>query len=271
LKPICHGVPPGSILGPLFFLVYINDLPNVISDMSKPVLYADDTSIIISDKDSLNFKRKIHTVFDVINNWFQTNLLSLNFDNTNFVQSLTKNCHELDLQVSYEDKQIASIHNIKFWGINMDRSLFWKNHTDQLINKLNKSYVIRSIKPFLSLKAIKMVYFSYVHSLLIYGIIFWWNSFYAKSVFKIQTRIIRIVINSGSRDSCRDLFKVLNILPLQSQYIYSTSVFVVMNKGLLKSNSDVHNIQRRKQFDLRMPSSKLTLFQKGAIFGEYDF
>jgi hypothetical protein len=83
--------------------------------MSKTVLYADDTSIIISDKDSINFKIKVYTIFNIINSWFQTNLLSLNFDKTNFVQFLTKNNHELDLQVSYENKQIASIHNIKFF------------------------------------------------------------------------------------------------------------------------------------------------------------
>jgi hypothetical protein len=93
--------------------------------MSKPVLYADDTSIIISDKDSLKFKIKVHTLFDIINNPFQTNSLFLNFDKTNFVQFLTKNSHELGLQVSYENKQqIASIHNITFLGINIDRSLF---------------------------------------------------------------------------------------------------------------------------------------------------
>jgi hypothetical protein len=59
--------------------------------------------------------------------------------------------------------------------------------------------------------------------------------------------------NSRSRDSCHDLFKLVNILPLQSQYIYSISVFVVMNKGLFKSNTDVHNIQTRKKPDLHMP------------------
>ena len=105
--------------------------------MSKPVLYADDTSIIFSDKDSVKFKIKVHAVFDIINDWFKTNLFSLNFDKTNFVQFLTTSSHELDLQASYENKQIVSIHNIKFLGINIDRSLFWKNHTDQLINKLN--------------------------------------------------------------------------------------------------------------------------------------
>jgi hypothetical protein len=124
-------------LGPLFFLLYINDLPNVISDISKPVLYADDTSVIIFDKDSLKFKTKVHTVFDKKNNWFQTNLLSLNFDKTNFLQFLTKNSHELDIHVSYGNKQIVNIYNFKFLGLSMDSSLSWKNHIDQLIYKLN--------------------------------------------------------------------------------------------------------------------------------------
>jgi hypothetical protein len=148
-KPIHHGVPQGSILD------------------------ADDTSIIILDKDSLKFKTKVHTVFDKINNWFQTNLLTLNFDKTNFLQFLTKNSHELDVHVSYENRQIVNIYNIKFLRLSMDSSLSWKNHIDHLIYKLNKScYVLRSIKSILSLESIKMVYFSYVHSLLTYGIIF---------------------------------------------------------------------------------------------------
>jgi hypothetical protein len=92
----------------------------------------------------------------------------------------------------------------------MDSSLSWKNHIDQLIYKLNKScYVMGSIKSFLSLETMKMIYFSYVHSLLTYGIIFWGTSSHVKSVFKIQKRIIGIMTNSRSKDSCRDLFKLL--------------------------------------------------------------
>jgi hypothetical protein len=120
--------------------------------------------------------------------------------------------------VGYENKRIANTYDIKFLGLSMDGSLFWRNHVDQLIYKLNKScYAIRSIEPFLSLKTIRMVHFSYIHSLLTYGIIFWGNSSHVKSVFKIQKRIIRIMTNSNSKDSCRELFKLLNILPLQSQ------------------------------------------------------
>jgi hypothetical protein len=117
-----------------FFLLFINDLPNVISGISKPVLCADDTSIIIIfDTDSLKFKTKFHPVLHKINNWFQTNLLYLNFDKTNFLQFITKNSHELEMHVSYENKQIVNIYNFKFLSLSMDSSLSWKNHIDQLI------------------------------------------------------------------------------------------------------------------------------------------
>jgi hypothetical protein len=173
-------------------------------------------------KDPTKFKIKVNTIFDQINNWFQVNLLSLNFDKTKFLQFVTKISYEIDVQVGYENKQIATTYNIKILGLSMDGSLSWKNHIDQLIYRLNKScYVIRQIKPFLSLKTITMVYFSYVHSLLTYGIVFEGNSSQVKSVFKIQKRIIRIMTTSCSKDSCHDLFKLLNILPVQSQYINS--------------------------------------------------
>jgi hypothetical protein len=81
------------------------------------------------------FKTKVHTVFHTIYNWFQTNLLALNFDKTIFLQFLTKNRHELDIHVSYENKQILNIYNFKFLGLSMDTSLSWKTHIVQLIYK----------------------------------------------------------------------------------------------------------------------------------------
>jgi hypothetical protein len=134
-----HGVPQGSTLGPSFFLLYINDLPKVISDISKPILHADDTSIVIFDKVSEKFKFKINTAFDRINKWFQSNFLSLHFEKTKFLQFLTKNSHEIDIQVSYDNNKIDNTHNIKFLGLIVDTSLSWKNHIDQLVCKLNKS------------------------------------------------------------------------------------------------------------------------------------
>ena len=95
------------------------------------------------------------------------------------------------------------------------------------------TYVIRILKPLLSLEALKTVYFATVHSIISYGIIFWGISTNSKIIFKTQERIIRIITNSTNMDSCRDLFKKLGILPLQSQYIFSLLMFVVKNKDFL--------------------------------------
>jgi hypothetical protein len=83
---IKHSVPQGSILGPLFFLLCINDLLNIIADPLKLVLFADDTSTIITNPSPSKFKEDIENIIDDTNNWFRSNSLSLNFDETYFVQ-----------------------------------------------------------------------------------------------------------------------------------------------------------------------------------------
>ena len=96
---INHGVPQGSILGPLFFLIYINDLLNVTTDPSKLVLFTDDTSIIIANPSPSKFKEDISNVIDNINDWFRSNSLSLNFDKTYFLQFRPKNSHEINIKI----------------------------------------------------------------------------------------------------------------------------------------------------------------------------
>ena len=87
-----------------------------------------------------------------------------------------------------------------------------------------------------------MIYFSYIHSIIAYGIIFWDNSPGSDEIFKLQKRAIRIITNSHSSTSYRNLFKELNILPLHSQYILALAVFVAKNIDDFTANSDIHSI-----------------------------
>jgi len=119
-EPVTHGVLHGSILGTLFFLLYINDLPTIIPDISNPILFAGDTSMIITNSGFHVFKKDIHSIIIQLNRWFKSHLLSLNLDKTHFLQFLTKNSHEIDLQISYENKQISKIHYTKVLGLIID-------------------------------------------------------------------------------------------------------------------------------------------------------
>ena len=89
-KEVQHGVPQGSVLGPLLFLIYINDLSKSISDKSILILFADDTSFIVTNHDDSEFRHKVNEVFNKVNKCFHSNLLMLNYDKTYFLQFQTK-------------------------------------------------------------------------------------------------------------------------------------------------------------------------------------
>ena len=156
----------------------------------------------------------------------------LNYNKKYCLQFLTKTDHEIKMQILFGDRKLATTQSLKFLGLTIDISLTWKYHIGELTTRLNKAcYAIRLTKPFMSLDVLRSAYFLYVHSIVSYGITFWGNSSHSEEIFKIQKRIIRIIMNSSKNVSCQQLFKELNILPIQSQYIFSIILFVIKNKG----------------------------------------
>jgi hypothetical protein len=264
---ITHGVPQGSILGPLLFLLYINDLLQVTNDSSKTVLVADDTSMIITNPNPSIFERSVNKIIQDINEWFNTNLLSLNMDKTLFIQFMTENSSSIDFNIMHGNKKIANVYTTKFLGLILDNTLSWRTHIDAIILKLSSaSFAMKVVKPFLSQDSLKMVYYSYFHSIMTYGLIFWGNSHYSNIVFRSQKRIIRIIVGIRGRDSCREHFNKLKILPLQSQYILSLLLFVVDNGIYYRVNSEIHNINTRNKLSLHLPISNLSVYQKGPYY-----
>jgi hypothetical protein len=115
-------------------------------------------------------------------------------------------------------------------------------------------------------ETLRMVNFAYVHLIMSYGITFWGNQLYSDKIFKIQKRAIRIITNSRVRDSCRELFKKLEIIPLCSQYIFSISIFVIQKKHLFHMNNQIHSFHTRFTTNLHPPTAHLTKFQKAVYY-----
>ena len=108
-QKVTHGIPQGSILGPLLFLIYINDLPKTINDIAKPILFSDDTTILITSPNKRDFELKVTTVLNCINEWFNTNQLSINLDKTHHIQFKTNHNSRSHLEISIKQTNFTHI------------------------------------------------------------------------------------------------------------------------------------------------------------------
>jgi len=183
------------------------------------------------------------------------------------MQFMAKPKLPFDIHISCKVNPINNTCSTNFLGLTLNNTLSRKTHTDQLSPKLNSAcYVIRSTRSVISMKNLRTIYFSYVHSIIAYGIIFCGNSAYSNNIFKLQKRAIRIILNASNKVLWCEMFKKLNILPLHSQYILSLLLFVVKNIEEFISNSKVHSSNIRHTSDLYAPSIKLTKYQKAVYY-----
>ena len=207
-KTIQCGVPQGSVLGPLLFLIYINDLPSCIEKSnSTTILYADDTSIILTESNLTAFNLHFNVTFSQINAWFNKNLLHLNLNKTQFIEFKSKNKLLPTDSLITCNNNLSNVKSTKFLGLIIDDTLNWHLHVEFLLKRLSKAiYVLRYLKYFLYVETLKIIYFAQIHSLIRYGIIFWGNSAGGSKVFHLQKKILRIICNLKPRDTCRELF-----------------------------------------------------------------
>lgn len=270
---ITCGVPQGSILGPLLFLIYVNDL-SYISSILNTIMFADDTNFFYSHSNVENLISTVNIELAKCSVWLNANRLSLNMDKTHFIlfSSNKKYFPPFTEHVKINDAPIHNAQTTKFLGITLDKNLSWKTHISNISSKIAKNIgIINKIKSILPERILLSLYYTMVFPYLSYCNIVWASTYptHLKRLFILQKRIVRIITSSNYRDHSLPLFSKLNILNVSNINFLQTASFVfnflkgnlpqTFNNFFMK-NSSYHSYNTRSCNDLHCSRPRTRLY-----------
>ena len=183
----------GSILGPLLFIIFVNDLSLVLNSPQQHIVsYADDTNLIIGCKTLQHLIEKSQEFFDIVTEWYNKNRLILNKDKTNLILFRTKQSKVIKPKdIKLDTKEVKFSDNAKFLGVYINEHLDWAHPIDNLVKKLNSiCYGIRIVNKYMNEETLRIMYFANFESVLKYGIIFWGGDGKIQDIFIVQKRLI---------------------------------------------------------------------------------
>ena len=215
-------VPQGSILGPLFFILYVNDLNN--APLLDVILFADDTNLFISHNDPGYLNDTLNSELNNLSSWFAANRLSLNLCKTNFRVFKPRQKKQLfEFHVSIDEQPIPRVSETMFLGVFADVNLSWKSHISQLASKLSKSIgIIHKSRLFLSTHSLRTLHNSTILPYLNYCNLTWGGTYKTnfQGIVILQKPAVRIVNNSTYDANTGSIFKKLKLLKLHDIHLF---------------------------------------------------
>ena len=257
LESITCGVPQGSVLGPLLFSLYVNDMP--LASSFKTTLFADDTLLMMTEYDLNKLQQQVNQNLALIENWLRYNKLSLNYNKTTYLLFTNKGkIKNSNFNVSINKIEIKRSDHVKYLGVYIDDKMNWSYHINHLTQHLRKSIgLICKIRHYVNEKTTRMLYYALVYSHLQYGITSWGfaDAFYMKPLNTLHNNVLRILANCGYRTKLSPVYKAQNILKLEDIHKLEVGklMFKIINNGkpqqyrvLFTKSREIHNHSTRQ-------------------------
>jgi len=251
--PISYGVPQGSILGPILFLIYINDISSYLPS-NLLTIFADDTSLLTRHKDLASLEQETFFNINTLSQYFSNINLHINPKKSQFLTFMTDQRRTILTRagsifpsVILGEDTISDSQHIDYLGVRLDGGLRWNDHIDRLAKQLSSNiFVLKNISSLNNISLSKLVYFSLIESLIRYSIVLWGHSSNnnLNRIFTLQKRAIRTMLKLKPSHSCLDHFKKLNILTVPSIYMFETIVYV-KELNFVKAHQHSYNTRNR--------------------------
>lgn len=270
-KTIRCGVPQGSILGPILFLLYINDLAN-ISKKLKFILFADDTNVFLTGKNVNDVIRVFNEELRNLSIWFKINKLSLNVGKTNYMIFDNK-VNDNDYNICIDGVRVNRVRVTKFLGVQVDEKLDWHDQINAVCRNVSKNIsILYKVKHILNSDSLYTLYCSLILPYFNYACEIWGNTFESRvrKLMVLQKRAIRVVDKAQYRDHTDPIFKKYNCLKFQDIVNLKSLIIVYQAKNnilpdnvqnLFKESQSAHKYNTRSSangnFDVQYCRTKL--------------